>query len=103
MDHWLHDLLSRLGWAAFTLAFGSWLLLNGGAALLLWWKRDCALVQRYTSWWVALNVLLLAIGVGVPAMTAAAQLAVRALQPVRAPAAILTTAQTPAGASLTAN
>lgn len=94
MDHQLHDLLSRVGWTAFSLSLGAWLLLNGGAAMVLWWRRDRTLVQKYTPWWLALNVLLIAIGVGVPAATAAAQLVVRVVQPVRATPSMFTAAQT---------
>ena len=65
--------LASIGWTAFTWALAGWLALNL-AALLLFLKRDRALVERYTSMWLAANLLLVAIGVGVPAITSTARL-----------------------------
>jgi hypothetical protein len=76
MESSLLQWLTGIGWTAFTWALGGLLLLNGLAISLLIVKRDQTLVQRYTSLWLAANLLLVAIGVGVPTVTAVARLAV---------------------------
>ncbi len=102
MFHWLYDVLGRFGWAAFVLSFGAWLLLNTVAVLSLWRTRDRALVQRWTGWWLALNLMLVAVGIGVPAVSAAARLVVRTMQ---GPLPVLDAeaAQTPIGKVRAAN
>jgi hypothetical protein len=67
--------LASVGWTAFTWALAGLLLLNVGAVALLILRRDRHAVQRYTSFWLAGNLLLVAVGVGIPAITAVARLA----------------------------
>lgn len=76
MESSLLQWLTGIGWTAFTWSLGGLLLLNGLAITLWITKRDRSLVQRYTSFWLAANLLLVAIGVGVPTVTAVARLAV---------------------------
>lgn len=76
MESSLLQWLTGIGWTAFTWALGGLLLLNGAAVTLWIVKPDRMLVQRYTSLWLAGNLLLVAIGVGVPTITAVARLAV---------------------------
>ncbi len=68
------DWLGNLGWTAFAWALGALLMLNVASVALLLTRRDRELVQRYTALWLAANLLLVAIGVGVPAITAVARL-----------------------------
>jgi hypothetical protein len=72
----LAGLLARVGWAAFTVALAGLLLLNGAAIALWVWRKDRALVQRWVAPWLAGNVLLVLVGVGVPAVTSAARLVI---------------------------
>lgn len=68
--------LAGIGWTAFTWALAALILVNVGAFVLFTSRGDRSLVERYTSWWLAANFLLLAIGVGIPAITAVARLAI---------------------------
>jgi hypothetical protein len=51
---------------AFTLSLGAFVAINGVAVAALLASRSRALVQRYTSPWLAVNILLLGTGAGVP-------------------------------------
>jgi uncharacterized iron-regulated membrane protein len=76
LEQTLSALLARIGWAAFLIALGGLLLVNGTAIALWIWRKDRDLVQRWVAPWLAMNVLLVLIGVGVPAVTSAARLVV---------------------------
>lgn len=76
MDSSLLQWLAGIGWTAFSWALAGLLLLNAAAVTMLIVSRDRTLVQRFTSLWLAGNLLLLCIGVGVPSVTAVARLAV---------------------------
>lgn len=54
-------------------------VLNVGAIGLVVTTRSRALVQRWTSPWLAVNLLLLGAGAGVPLMAGIAKAAVRAV------------------------
>jgi nitrate reductase gamma subunit len=75
MQSSLMQWLASVGWTAFTWALAGLLLLNAGAVALLIRRRDRHMVQRYTSLWLAGNLLLVTVGVGIPAITAVARLA----------------------------
>ena len=75
LTHWL----GSLGWTAFAWALGALLVLNVASLALLLTRRDRELVQRYTALWLAANLLLVAIGVGIPAITAVARLTLMGL------------------------
>ncbi len=76
------DLLTWLAgtgsWAWHT-ALALFLLLNGAAILALVVTRNRALVDRWTSRWLAANVALIGFGVGGPLVTGALRLVVSAL------------------------
>lgn len=76
MQATLMQWLSGIGWTAFVWALGALILLNVGAFVLFVSRGDRSLVERYTPWWLAANLLLVGIGVGIPAITAVARLAV---------------------------
>lgn len=76
MQATLTQWLAGVGWTAFTWALAALILVNVGAFVLFTSRGDRSLVERYTSWWLAANFFLLAIGVGVPAITAVARLAI---------------------------
>jgi hypothetical protein len=72
--------LASIGWTAFVWALGGLLVVNG-AALAAWvWKRDRALVQLWVAPWLAANLLLVLLGVGVPAATSAVRLVLMAVE-----------------------
>lgn len=94
MDRTLLEWLGGLGWSVFTWSLAALLLLNGGALLLFLRRRDRTLVQQYTSFWLAANLLLIAVGVGGPAIAAVARLAVLGARAV-APAVFTFPTQAP--------
>jgi hypothetical protein len=51
---------------AFTLSLWAFVAINGVAVAALLASRSRSLVQRYTSPWLAVNILLLGTGAGVP-------------------------------------
>ncbi len=96
MDTVLTEWLAGIGWRAFTWALAGLLLLNGAAAISFVLHGSRGLVQRWTSLWLAGNLLLLAMGIGVPAVTAMARLVVTVTQRA-VPASVWQLGQTPAG------
>ncbi len=68
--------LGTLGATAFRWSAVAFLLLNGLAAIGVFLTRDRRLVNRLTSPLVAANLVLLATGVGLPALTLAVKLVV---------------------------
>jgi hypothetical protein len=67
--------LAGIGWTAFTWALAALIVVNVGAFVAFTSRGDRSLVERYTSWWLAANLFLLSIGVGIPAITAVTRLA----------------------------
>lgn len=74
MNTVLTQWLAGIGWTAFAWALAGLLLLNGAAALLWVMRGSRDMVQRWTSLWLAGNLLLVAVGLGVPTLTTAARL-----------------------------
>jgi len=74
--------LQRLGWSAFTWALTGVLLVNAVAICALLWKREKSLVNTWTGPIVAANIVLVAIGLGVPMVTSAARLAILGIRSV---------------------
>jgi len=70
--HWLQS----IGWSAFTWALAGVLLVNGVALSAFLWKRERSLVNAWTGPVVAANIVLIAIGIGVPMVTSVARLAI---------------------------
>jgi hypothetical protein len=76
MQATLTQWLAGIGWTAFTWALAALILVNVGAFVAFTSRGDRSLVERYTSWWLAANLFLLAIAVGIPAVTAVTRLAI---------------------------
>ena len=74
---WLYDLAVR----AFGLSLALGLLIDAGYALVLFATRDRAIVNRWTSRVLAMNLVLAGTGLGVPVLALGSRLAVRALMP----------------------
>ena len=76
MDVTMLNWLQRIGWSVFTWAFAGVLLVNGAALLAFVWKRERSLVNAWTGPVLAINIVLIAIGVGVPMVTSVARLVI---------------------------
>ena len=76
--HWLQS----AGWSAFTWALAGVLLVNGAALSAFLWKRERSLVNAWTGPVLAANIVLVAIGIGVPMVTSAARLAILGMRSV---------------------
>ena len=96
MDTVLTEWLAGMGWRAFTWSLAGLLLLNGAAAIAFVLQGSRGLVQRWTSVWLAGNLLLLVMGIGVPATTSTARLVVSVAQ-LSVPTSVWDDAETPAG------
>ena len=75
----LADTLGSFAGTAFQLSTIAFLLINGAAAATFILTRDRHLVNRWTSRLVAIDILLLGAGVGVPAVANAMRLVVSAV------------------------
>lgn len=95
MDTVLTEWLAGMGWRAFTWSLAGLLLLNGAAAIAFVLQGSRGLVQRWTSVWLAGNLLLLAVGIGVPATTSTARVVVSVAQ-LSVPTSVWADAETPA-------
>lgn len=82
MDGTVLRWLQSIGWGAFTWALGGLLLVNGVALFAFLWKRERSLVNAWTGPVLAINIVLVAIGVGVPMVTSVARLAILGLRGV---------------------
>ncbi len=74
--------LQRIGWSAFTWALAGMLLVNVLALFAFLWKREKSLVNAWTGPILAANIVLVAIGLGVPLVTSAARLAILGMRSV---------------------
>ena len=77
MDDTLASSLSALGATAFRWSAVLFVLLNGGAALVIWLSRSRTLVNRLTPKLLLVDVLLLGSGIGVPIVSQALAAVVR--------------------------
>jgi hypothetical protein len=73
--------LDSIGSLAFTVSAWAFVGLNGLALATLAWRRDRTLVNRWTSAFLAVNLVLLGTGLGVPLATFAARTALVTLSP----------------------
>lgn len=73
--------LENVGTTAFTWSALAFVVLNGAGVALFLARRDRALVNRWTSRFLAANLVLLGTGLGVPLATLAARTALRTLTP----------------------
>ncbi len=78
MDITVLSWLKSIGWSAFTWALAGVLLVNTVAILAFVWKRERSLVNTWTGPVIAINIMLIAIGIGVPMVTSVARLAILA-------------------------
>jgi hypothetical protein len=78
MENTVVSWLGHVGWVSFLWAFAGLLVVNGAAVVAWFWRKDRELVQRYVAPWLAANVFLILVGVGVPAITSAGRLVVMA-------------------------
>jgi len=81
MDLTVVSALDSIKNVAMTLAIGAFVLINGVAIAALLANRSRALVQRWTSPWLAANLLLLGVGAGVPLLTGICKSVVQAIAP----------------------
>ena len=79
----LADTLGSFAGTAFRLSALAFLLVNGAAAAAFILTRDRHLVNRWTSRLVAIDILLLGAGVGVPVVANAMRLVVSAVSTSR--------------------
>jgi len=79
MDITITTWLSSISDFVFRTCAVLFVVLNVGAIGLVASTKSRALVQRWTSPWLAVNLLLLGAGAGVPLMAAIAKAAVRAV------------------------
>ncbi|WP_411279177.1 hypothetical protein [Gemmatimonas sp.] len=76
--HWLQ----RIGWSAFTWALAGVLLVNMVAVVAFLLRRERSLVNAWTGPVLAANIVLIAIGIGVPVVTSVARLAILGMRGV---------------------
>jgi len=75
---WLQDVAIR----AFGLSLFLFLAIDGAFALVLFATRDRAIVNRWTSRVLAVNLVLAGTGVGVPVLALGSRVLVRAVAPM---------------------
>lgn len=71
--------LDRVGSAAFAWSLGLFVVINGAAAALFFLRRDRAVVNKWTGRVLAVDLLLLGTGVGVPVVASLTRVAVTAV------------------------
>ncbi len=76
MQATLTQWLAGISGTAFTWALAALIVVNVSAFVVFSTRGDRQLVERYTPWWLATNFFLLAIGVGIPAITAVTRLVI---------------------------
>lgn len=76
MDSTIVDWLNGVGTQAFKWSLGIFLVVNGVAAITFFLSRDRALVNRWTGRVLAIDLLLLGTGTGVPLVTTMASMTV---------------------------
>ena len=75
MDSGILDWLSRVGLVTFYWSLGLFVVINGAAALLIASRRNRELVNRWTGRILAVDLMLIGAGVGVPLVAGMAKLA----------------------------
>ena len=71
--------LDQIGSLAFTWSVGLFVALNGVAALLFFTRRDRTLVNKWTSRLLAVDLLLLGTGAGIPLVASLTKMTVSAV------------------------
>jgi len=75
--------LDGVGSTAFSLSAVAFVLLNGAGIAAVFLTRDRGFVNRWTSRFLAANLVLLGTGLGIPLATLAARTVVNAIAPYR--------------------
>ncbi|MEQ1692764.1 MAG: hypothetical protein ABMA00_15850 [Gemmatimonas sp.] len=91
MDSTIVDWLNSVGAQAFKWSLGIFLVVNGAAAIAFFLSRDRAIVNRWTGRVLAIDLLLLGTGAGVPLMTSMASMTVSVISASFGQAAVGTT------------
>jgi len=73
--------LDWLGSMAFAFSAWAFVILNAAGMAAIAWTRDRAMVNRWTSRFLAANLVLLGTGLGVPVVTLAVRSAIVTLAP----------------------
>lgn len=81
MDLTVVSFLDSVRSIAVTVAIGGFVVVNGVAVAALAGSRSRAMVQKWTSPWLATNLLLLGVGAGVPIATGICKSVVQAIAP----------------------
>ena len=81
--------LDAVGSTAFAWSLAAFVVVNGAAAALFFLKRDRTLVNKWTGRVLAIDLLLLGSGVGVPVVASLTRVAVSALTSQAAGASIV--------------
>lgn len=84
MDLTIVSILDSVRGVAITLAIGGFVVVNGVAAVAFLGTRSRAMVQKWTSPWLAANLLLLGVGAGVPLAAGICKSVVQAIAPALA-------------------
>ncbi|MDZ4674966.1 MAG: hypothetical protein SGI84_10960 [Gemmatimonadota bacterium] len=81
MDLSFVSVLDSIRSVAITFAIGAFVVINGVALVAFLGNRSRAMVQKWTSPWLAANLLLLGVGAGVPLATGICKTVVQAIAP----------------------
>jgi ABC-type molybdate transport system permease subunit len=74
--------LQSVGWTAFWISVTLFVVINGLGLAMLLARRDRALVNSWTSRFLAANLVLVGTGLGIPLLTSISRLAVSVSAPV---------------------
>ena len=81
MEARLLEWLQSIGWTAFWVAVTLFVVINGFGLAMLIARRDRALVNTWTSRFLAANLVLAGTGLGIPLLTTISRLAVAVSAP----------------------
>lgn len=89
MDTPVPDWLTRIGTLAFFWSLGLFVVINGIAAVLFVSRQNREMVNRWTGRLLAVDLMLIGTGIGVPLVTGMTRLAVTTISaPLVTPAAV---------------
>ena len=101
MEARLLEWLQFIGWTAFWVSVTLFVVINGFGLAMLIAKRDRALVNTWTSRFLAANLVLVGTGLGIPLLTTVSRLAVVVSAPaIRAALAPISAQDAPVAASV---
>lgn len=88
MDSGILDWLSHIGALAFYWSLGLFVVINAAAALMFSKRRNREMVNRWTGRLLAVDLMLIGTGVGVPLVAGMAKLAVISMPAQVTPSAV---------------